>query len=61
MKRLALTLSTVLIAAVSFGQKIEVMEGGQSIGGGSNNALSVVVYGAKTSDIEHDIKSFMTS
>ncbi len=59
MKRLTLTLSAVVVTAFCFGQKVEVTEGGQSIGGGSNNALSVVVYGAKASDVEHDIKSFM--
>ena len=55
-------MSLTLVAAFSFAasaQKIKVKESRENIGGGSNNAFVVTLYGVKPSDAEESFRSFM--
>lgn len=59
MKRSATLVIAMLIGATAFSQKIKVKEGSENIGGGSHNALSVVLYGVSPSAAEDSFRSFM--
>ncbi|MDQ3047578.1 MAG: hypothetical protein M3R27_08535 [Bacteroidota bacterium] len=55
-------LSLTILAAISFtvsAQKIKVKETKENIGGASNNAFVVTLYGVKPSEAEESFRSFM--
>lgn len=59
MKKLLTFVIAVIISISAFAQKIKVRESRESIGGGSNNALVVNLYGINPSDAEDAFRSFM--
>jgi hypothetical protein len=59
MKKITLLCVGLSLCFTSWGQKIKVHESRESIGGGSNNALVVTIYGADVSDVQKEWKSMM--
>ncbi|HTB07701.1 MAG TPA: hypothetical protein VK806_12185 [Bacteroidia bacterium] len=59
MKKITLLCVGLSLCFTSWGQKIKVHESRESIGGGSNNALVVTIYGADENDVEKEWKSMM--
>ncbi len=53
------TLLFAIASVFSFAQKIKVKETKENIGGGSNNAFVVTLYGISPSDAEEAFRSFM--
>lgn len=59
MKRIFTLALAVTMGTALFAQKIKVKESKETIGGGSNNALVVTLYGVSPSDAEESFRSFM--
>ncbi len=59
-KTLTITLALSL-TVFGFAQKIKVKESRESIGGGNNNALVVIMYGVTPDEVQEAFKSFMKS
>lgn len=59
MKKLVVFIFAVSISVLASAQKIKVRESKESIGGGSNNAFVVTLYGVSPSDAEESFRSFM--
>lgn len=59
MKRILTLALAVSMGTALFAQKIKVKESKETIGGGSNNALVVTLYGISPSDAEESFRSFM--
>ncbi|HXP51526.1 MAG TPA: hypothetical protein VN922_16335 [Bacteroidia bacterium] len=59
MRKLTILATVLLFSALSWGQKIQVHEQMEDIGGGKNNALVVTIYGADEGDVEKAWKSMM--
>ncbi len=59
MKRIFTLALAISIGTALFAQKIKVKESKESIGGASNNALVVTLYGVSPSDAEESFRSFM--
>lgn len=59
MKKIFTLLFVTTISVTAFAQKIKVKETKENIGGGSNNAFVVTLYGISPSDAEEAFRSFM--
>lgn len=59
MKKLVTLVLALSLGTAMFAQKIKVKETKETIGGGSNNALTVTLYGVNPSDAEESFRSFM--
>lgn len=59
MKRIFTLALAISMGTALFAQKIKVKESKESIGGASNNALVVTLYGVSPSDAEESFRSFM--
>lgn len=59
MKKSHLLFAALFLIGNVFAQKTKVEEGSENIGGGSNKALSVVIYGSNDNDIEKAWKSYI--
>lgn len=59
MKRILTLALAVSMGTALFAQKIKVKESKETIGGASNNALVVTLYGISPSDAEESFRSFM--
>ncbi len=59
MKRILTLALAVSMGTALFAQKIKVKESKETIGGASNNALVVTLYGVSPSDAEESFRSFM--
>lgn len=59
MKKHTILAIATLISFSAFSQKIKVKESSENVGGGSHNALTVVLYGVSPSDAEDSFRSFM--